>query len=81
MATIMEGALWTLTEAAAERMVENGLIVQCDEEDHPHTLDVDKPIYHIAEDAPGWFGMGTLNQAIISAEAHVTPEEADAPES
>lgn len=73
MATILEGALWTLTEAAAERMVENGLLVPCKSihiNDH-HAEDFDAPIYHIAIDAPPWFGVHSLPDAIKSAEAHV----------
>lgn len=70
MATILEGALWTLTEAAAERMAANGLIRKCDC-DHLTTVPADQPIYHRAFDAPSWFGFATIAGAIRAAEAHV----------
>ena len=69
MATIMEGARWTLTDAAAERMVANGLIQECYGE-HLGVLEVDKPIYHRACNAPDWFGFATIPHAIMSAELH-----------
>ncbi len=80
MATIIEGAIWTLTEAAAERMVENGLITRCDgehvvkhlvDDNLEDLLEVDKPIYHRARNAPDWFGFATISGAIRSAEEHV----------
>lgn len=74
MATIMEDALWTLTEAAAERMVENGLLTKCEGKHTAEVLEVDRPIYHVACDAPNWFGFSTMDQAIRSAEAHVSLE-------
>lgn len=75
MATIMDTALWTLTEAAAERMVANGLIKRC-EGDHTQqgTIVADLPIYHRACDAPDWFGFATMHQAITAAQAHVEEE-------
>lgn len=67
MATIIEDALWTVTEEVAEHMVETGLLVKC-ERTHQGVRDFDLPIYHIACDAPNWFGFGTLAQAISAAE-------------
>jgi len=75
MATIMEGALWTLTEAAAERMVENGLLTKCQGKHTEEVLEADLPIYHRACDAPNWFGFGNMDQAIRAAEAHVISGE------
>lgn len=77
MATILEGALWTLTEAAAERMVQNGLLVKClRPQEHactPHdATEADKPFYHISlETQASWLGMSTLPKAIEAAEAAV----------
>ena len=71
MATIMEGALWTLTEAAAERMVENGLLTKCTGKHTEEVSEADLPIYHRACDAPSWFGFANIDQAIRSAEEHV----------
>lgn len=70
MATILEDAAWTLTDAAAERMVENGLIIECPLH-HTMILESDKPIYHIAPCAPRWFGAGSIRVAITAAESHV----------
>ena len=81
MATILEEGIWTLTEAAAERMVENGLIERCDqkhyaghlyygENDEEGLLVIDHPVYHRSPTAPDWFGFATMHQAIISAEKH-----------
>lgn len=72
MATIIEGALWTLTEEAAQRMVENGLIALCTRKhtNYPDLGEADLPIYHRACDAPDWFGIATLPGAIQSAETH-----------
>lgn len=71
MATIMEGTTWTLTEAAAERMFESGLIVKCSSQ-HCNKEAVDGTIYHIDDfHAPAWFGVHSLEQAIRSAEEHV----------
>lgn len=79
MATIMEGQIWNLSEAAAQRMSESGLIVRCSSK-HCNTEAVEEPIYHIdAFHAPDWFGVSNLRQAIKSAEAHVEPSE-DLPE-
>lgn len=77
MATLLEGAMWTLSEAAAERMVENGLIAAC-QGNHSGLVPVDRPIYHRACDAPNWFGFATIAGAIRSAEEHV--KESDAQE-
>lgn len=74
MATIMEEVMWTLTEAAADRMVENGLLVKCEGKHTEDVLERDRPIYHRACDAPSWFGFSTMDQAIRSAEAHVEKE-------
>lgn len=75
MATILEGALWTLTEAAAERMVENGILVRCEDEHScapTDGLEVDKPYYHISQEtSASWVGMSTLPAAIAAAEKHV----------
>lgn len=75
MATIMEGAQWTLTEAAAERMVENGLLTKCTGDHTEQVIADDLPIYHRACDAPSWFGFSTMHQAIRAAEAHVVNRE------
>lgn len=72
MATLVEGALWTLTEGAAMVMVEKGLITPCDA-DHD-LLDVDQPIFHFASKTPDWFGFSTVYGAIKDAE-----READKP--
>lgn len=80
MATILEGALWTLTEAAAQRMVENGLLVECSNEHFCEPMDgveADRPFYHIAPRAPDWFGFSTIPLAIAQAQAHVEAESTD----
>jgi hypothetical protein len=70
MATIIEGARWTLTNSAAERMVEKGLITKCDN-DHIDVIEADLPIYHRYLKAPDWFGFTTVHGAIITAEKEV----------
>lgn len=75
MATIMEGSIWNLTEAAADRMAANGLIVRCVSM-HCNAETVEEPIYHIDTfHAPDWFGVGSLAEAIKAAEAHVEASE------
>jgi hypothetical protein len=70
MATIIVGAMWTLTEAAGDYMVEQGLLIKCDK-GHIPTLEVDKPIYHVHHKKPLWFGFTTIPGAIRDAERHV----------
>lgn len=78
MATIMEDALWTVDTAVAERMVETGLIQECTR-DHTSVMPIDLPIYHIACDAPKWFGFSTMHAAIIAAQIYVEdhPQEVE----
>jgi hypothetical protein len=76
MATILEEAAWTITEAAAERMAENGLLKKCEHEYHTQAvMTADLPVYHRSDDAPSWFGFSTMDQAIRSAEAHAAGEK------
>lgn len=72
MATIIEGALWTLTEYAAESMVEKGILVRCGA-NHRDVLEVDKPIYHLSIDAPDDVGQSNLHVHIIEAEKEFHP--------
>lgn len=68
MATILEGAAWTVTEEVADHMVENGLLVKCEKRHADQDLLItEMPVYHIACDAPRWFGFSTLGTAIESA--------------
>lgn len=73
MATIIEGALWTLTDEAAQILVEQDIIKACDA-DHD-LLDVDQPIYHLANglDPKAYFCL--LDGFILAAEkkADATP--------
>lgn len=66
MASILEGAIWTVTEEVADHMVETGLLVKC-EANHIGIEEYDKPVYHISPDAPSWFGFSTIAGAINSA--------------
>lgn len=66
MASIIENAIFTVTEEVAEHMVKTGLIVKCTS-DHINVLDVDKPVYHISSEAPDWFGYTSIPGAIYSA--------------
>lgn len=81
MATIIDTCLWTVTEDVANHMVDTGLLQLCQHE-HILVMAVDKPIYHISPDAPGWFGFSTMHGAILGAERAVDLEkklaEADA---
>ena len=70
MATIIEGALWTLTEKAANALVEEGILTKCDNE-HSFILDVDKPIYHYSINKPDYVGSSNLHSYIIEAEKKV----------
>jgi len=63
MATIIEHSLWTITDEAAEKMCEDGLITLCSAE-HLGALEIDKLIYHRAAKAPDWFGLSTLSVTI-----------------
>ena len=66
MATILEGAMWVLDEEVADHMVETGLLVKCD---RMHNMaGYGLPVYHIACDAPRWFGVSSLPVAIAGAE-------------
>ena len=73
MATIIEGGVWKLSEAAAERMVENGLITKCPHpaEWHIHEDEIEDPVYHRALRAPDWLGFATMGGAVRTAEEHV----------
>jgi len=72
MATIIEGALWTLTEAAAKHLVEEGIIYRCE---HEHTDDVllkaDEQIYHLRHDLSSEVGYSNLHIYISDAEKAV----------
>lgn len=69
MATIIEGALWTLTEEAAMLMVDRGYLKACDS-DHD-LIEEDQPIFHMANDHPDWLSLVTLPAAIADAERAV----------
>lgn len=66
MATILEGAMWVLDENVADHMVETGLLVKCERKHNMAGYGL--PVYHIAWDAPPWFGMHSLPVAIAGAE-------------
>lgn len=70
MATIIEGALWTVTEEVAEHMVDIGLLQKC-QNNHTGMLDHDKPIYHISCNAPQWFGFATIDGTIRQVEKNL----------
>lgn len=70
MATIIEGALWTLTDKAAEKMAEDELIYRCDS--NHNVVDADLPIYHVTDkgEARG-VGLSTMGGYIKRAEREV----------
>jgi hypothetical protein len=74
MATIIQGAVWTLTENAANLMESKGLIVRCEAEHG--LLEVDKPVFHKHIKAPDWFGFSTVSGAINDAEKEVENDSA-----
>lgn len=67
MATIVEGAWWTLTNAAAEVLVGKGLIVECKEE---HVDAGDGPIYHLSSLSKE-VGFTNIDSYISEAESEV----------
>lgn len=72
MATIIEGAEWSLTNEAAKVMEKAGFIKECKaDEEHQNMLELDKPIYHIHPQAPDWFGYTTIPGSIILANKEV----------
>lgn len=75
MAMVIEDARFPISDEAAERMVENGLLVKCGKE-HTCAIEGNQAVYHIAEDAPVWFGYATLAGAIRSAEEYVNTHPA-----
>lgn len=69
MATIIEDGLWTLTEAAAEHLVEQGIIYKCiGVHITPSLRASDYPIYHLNAKAPREIGVSNLHTYIADAE-------------
>lgn len=72
MATIAEyGALWTLTDEAAQVMVEKDILFECPHSADHNIIEADKPVYHIREDKPDWIGVSTLPIAMAEAQSDV----------
>lgn len=71
MATIIEGGgVWTLTEAAAEHLVEEEIVFKCNA-NHKVALEVDKPIYHLKTKYRDDPGIQNLHSLIVAAEEAV----------
>jgi hypothetical protein len=73
VATIIEGAFFTMTEEAAEVLVADGIIFICGAE-HIDTLEVDKPVYHLARGCPSEVGFTNLHTYIKEAERRAEKE-------
>lgn len=77
MATIIEGAMWTLTEEAAEHLVEKGILKKCIVH-HVDILETDKPIYHINPNAAREINMETIHDYIVDAQKYVKDHKQEA---
>lgn len=77
MATIIECDLWSVSEEVANHMVETGLLIKCESNNHYGLAESDLPIYHRSPFAPTWFGTATMAGAIAGAERAVEKEGND----
>lgn len=74
MATIIEGGLWTLSDAAAKHLEAKGLIRECTN-NHPVLLAADRPFYHISLNSPRSVGAEVLHSLINDAEKAVDADK------